>query len=364
MHSNNSAPPWPACSCVPAGSRPILISMKLAIRYHSGTGNSARAAALIGGQFSALAWSVDVREIRRDLPDACDGVLDADLLLLAFPALGFSPSATMVAWLRGIPRKTGGEAAIICCTGGDYAKGSSIGGWGGDAPYLAARLLRKRGWVVTALGEASYPVNWIQAMNPPEQSYAREIIKRGDAEASAFAAGLAGGSSANPRESLARRVSGAVSVLFRLAGRRFFSTLFVADATCTSCGWCARSCPAGAITMKKGLPRWSLRCDSCNRCVNLCPTGSIQSSSVLIGLHLVAAIILAIAAFAVPVPESFPGYARAIARILLIALSPVLQFSLVAPLLGALAVVNPFRRVFSRSFMKDFRRYRAPGFRP
>lgn len=52
---------------------------------------------------------------------------------------------------------------------------------------------------------------------------------------------------------------------------------FTVDATCISCGLCARQCPASAIEMQNGRPTWTkAHCAICLGCLHRCPKFSIQ----------------------------------------------------------------------------------------
>lgn len=44
-----------------------------------------------------------------------------------------------------------------------------------------------------------------------------------------------------------------------------------ADESCTLCGICVDTCPAGALSMGADLVRDNARCISCAACVNVCP---------------------------------------------------------------------------------------------
>jgi MinD superfamily P-loop ATPase len=50
----------------------------------------------------------------------------------------------------------------------------------------------------------------------------------------------------------------------------------VSKRLCTGCGFCARSCPAGAIAMTDGRPQFSARCEHCSGCVNRCPQKALS----------------------------------------------------------------------------------------
>ncbi|MHB9029933.1 MAG: EFR1 family ferrodoxin, partial [Candidatus Latescibacterota bacterium] len=51
---------------------------------------------------------------------------------------------------------------------------------------------------------------------------------------------------------------------------------FHIDEKCTSCGVCARVCPARNITMTGGKPVWNHRCEQCLACIQWCPSEAIQ----------------------------------------------------------------------------------------
>jgi len=57
---------------------------------------------------------------------------------------------------------------------------------------------------------------------------------------------------------------------------RFIGLDMHATKECSHCGLCARSCPAGNITDRKGKIRFGLKCNSCMRCVYACPAGAIR----------------------------------------------------------------------------------------
>lgn len=51
---------------------------------------------------------------------------------------------------------------------------------------------------------------------------------------------------------------------------------FFSDERCTSCGICAKVCPARNIVMEAGKPSWLHRCEQCMACIQWCPAGAIQ----------------------------------------------------------------------------------------
>lgn len=347
--------------------------MKVAIRYFTGTGNTARAATLMEGVFRNASWTVDRRELRSRMVDPYGGIEDAELLVVAFPALGFSPPIVVRKWIKHLPKASksgksvGGErlAATLCVGGAVFVKDRYIPGWSAGAPFSASRAIEHRGWKIAGIGEVSYPENWTQVSNPPNEKDAAAIRAKNDPDTRAFAASLAKGE--NPwlqRTKTGRFSMVGIAALFRLVGRRMLGRLFVADASCTGCGLCARACPAVAIRMKRGRPRWNLRCVACNRCINICPVKSIRTSSLALGLQLAFAIGSAVVALSAPLSPDIPIPARGAIRAALIIALTIFQLGPFSWLLAILSRMKRLRAAFSSSFMADFRRYIAPDFRP
>ncbi len=51
---------------------------------------------------------------------------------------------------------------------------------------------------------------------------------------------------------------------------------FSVTPACTSCGTCARVCPAENIELQDGKPVWKDRCEVCCACIHLCPVQAIE----------------------------------------------------------------------------------------
>ena len=51
----------------------------------------------------------------------------------------------------------------------------------------------------------------------------------------------------------------------------------VDERRCSGCGWCAKTCPTGALAMDGALPMLvrPTACVSCGVCVDVCPTDAI-----------------------------------------------------------------------------------------
>jgi len=343
------------------------------IAYFSGTGNTKRAAGIVGAELEKSGWKVETIDIGSGGEPPRSSA--DDLLLLAFPALGFSPPSYMVAYAKRLPRASGTRAAVLCCVGSSWSKGGISPGWGGSATLTTLAILRARGYAPDASAEASYPANWTQAAEPPTGIQADAMLAHGDLQAKAFGLALARGEKPFVRRGIVTKtLMRLVSFVFRLFLRRGLARLYVADSSCTSCGLCARSCPVGAIAMRRGKPEWSLSCAICNRCINVCPSSSIQTS--MARLILVAALNLAAMLAALPLATAFvrgglprlPGAAESIAialcDLIFFAAFTALQLGPFDAVIRALERWPRSKKLFEASHTKGYARYLAPGFKP
>jgi Pyruvate/2-oxoacid:ferredoxin oxidoreductase delta subunit len=340
--------------------------------YMTGTGNTARAARVIGAELRRSGWTTNAAELRMDA-DLPGEVFQGDLLVLCFPVLGFCMPSLVKDLLKGLKGR-GQPAAVFATWGGE----------GASALWQARRFVRRKGFRVIASGGATYPFQWRQVIPPQSGIEARRVTDTGDGAARKFANRLAAEMTAGqpalaatkPRQIIPIVVGLPIAFIYSWIGRFGLAAMFAADEHCKACAMCERDCPAGAIVMAgEGLrrrPRWGARCQGCNRCINLCPRSAVQASQLRAAVHLLlnAAVIAAIivglnrlaAAAAFPAVVSVPAYAAAL--IAMTVLGSRLQFAALEPMLFALEGAPAMRRLLARSWTARFPRYRCEGFDP
>ena len=328
--------------------------MKAVIHFFSGTGNTARAAEIVAARLEAAGYEVARRAIAGGTEPPA-GV--PDLTVVAFPIWAWAAPHFVLEYVRRLPKGQGAAAAAL----------ATCGGFGAQGVGEMERALRRRGYRVVASGEAVYPDNWLLAVNPPTGTELEDALAEGDRVVRLFADNCTSDEPVRFRCGWGHVLwSWPIARLFRLCGRRFLGKFFVADDRCTACGLCAAACPAQAIRMSgaPARPRWDANCAGCYRCINLCPAQAIQISIPRLAIHVGLNLALTVGwMWILSVwPGRFPLVCGA-ATAVYVALT-VFQLIAVDGLLRVLETRPALRRFFAASYTKNFRRYRAPGFRP
>ena len=333
--------------------------------FFSGTGNTEASVRKIAEALEKEGCEVRTRYISRN---ALPFPNEPDRVILAYPTYAWRPPALVSRFIARLPRVKGTAAAVFTADGG--------GSYG--SVDVAEKLLKKRGYRTILKGSAHYPENWVQMTPPPEGELRSRGVESGLAETGEFIRALRTGTTLTRERSGIDGLLNFVGILFGAFGRHFLGKLFIADEDCTSCGLCARTCPAGVIrlgTEPGARPRWTWGCESCNRCMNLCPTRAINTSAFR-GIGLIALTSLS-AALGFQVYGGVSAYLKDIlpfpaaalldpiaGTLIMIAATVLARTALDAGVLLPLQRTPLLRRLARRSFTKKFPRYSFEGYRP
>ncbi|SCL76626.1 NADH-plastoquinone oxidoreductase subunit [Methanoculleus chikugoensis] len=239
--------------------------MKTIIYYFTGTGNSLAAA-------KKIAQSLGETEI-------------VPIASLAKTPGEIRPGADRVGFVcpvyfSGLPAMVTAFAERLDLSGAKYIFSVvTHGGGGGSAALrqLDGILKEKAGRGLDAGFAVNMPGNYILMYGSPAGEKRDRILAAADAELEAIAGRVRQGEKVNlPSAPLTRLIRAVMYPRFRSRvhgeDRRFTVT-----EECTSCGICARLCPAENIEMVDGRPVWNHRCELCCGCIHLCPAGAIQA---------------------------------------------------------------------------------------
>lgn len=234
------------------------------IVYFSGTGGTARAANAVETSLKKRGVNVNKQEIRHD---NVIGNGDEDLLVLLFAVHAANAPEPVYRWLEQLTAVQGIPAAVLAVSGG-----------GEIFPNKACRLssikrLKKKGYDVTYEDMVVMPSNMMLAA---PDSIAVKLLQVLPLKAQNIVDGLLAGVSRQTKPGLLNRFMSMVCELEK-KGCHLFGKGLCADEACTGCGWCAKQCPSGNISMKEGKPVFSNQCVMCFRCVYGCPSHTIKA---------------------------------------------------------------------------------------
>ncbi len=154
---------------------------------------------------------------------------------------------------------------------------ATYGGSAGLAHKQAQSILSRQAIVLSAYFSVKMPGNYIPMYDVPSEPKREAMFLREKAIAPEIATKVK-----NRARMKKIGVSPVDAIILRNVYAKFLGKMkkvdetFTVDASCNSCGSCARVCPKGNIALVDGKPSWEHRCESCLACVHWCPQRAIQ----------------------------------------------------------------------------------------
>lgn len=243
------------------------------IRYFTGTGNTKRIADGIGRSLTLAGYAVDTAMITDNKPFD----VRADRYVFCAPVYALGLPRVFKRYLAGLQKLDAQRPAMLVVTAGNP-------GHTGWALRHGRELLDARGYRVAISETIHMPDNWTPFLPAPAQIESDRRLAAGDAAATGLAHDFLAG--IERRRAFSMAALGTVGSWlvyhgFHDLGINHMWYLFSVNRECTSCGLCEKICPAGAITMLNGKPKWSKACEQCCRCFNLCPARAIEQLDVI-----------------------------------------------------------------------------------
>ncbi len=251
---------------------------KKAIAYiFSGTGNTFAAGEMLKQSLYAYSIDLDLYKItndRKNIPDPND----YDLAFFAYPIHAFNSPQFFLRFVKQIPALRPENAhmpAYIFKTSGEPFRPNNA------SSFSLCRILRKKGF------DAASDMHMLMPYNIMFR-YPKAMAKQMYIHTHHMADVLAKEVSEGDKEKLSfNPITVLWAYLLRLQwfGAWVNGPLIKAKpALCTSCGKCAKICPAGNIQMiqknvngeVKLLPKFHGKCTMCMNCTMNCPTGAIN----------------------------------------------------------------------------------------
>ena len=227
------------------------------IYFFSGTGNTFWSAKKIAEQIDDKCELINIGVEA----EKSSIVIEADAVVLLFPAYAYGPPLIVKNFVRKAAIKTPYFAAFV-------THGTLPGGALADI----CRIVRRK--EIKAFYFSNIPAveNYIAIFGPPKPKTAeRRLGLQNDATTKAARCVI---ERKTNRINTFRPCSTFISTLFSLGVKIFFKWYKV-NKDCDGCGECEKLCPVSAITMKGGRPEFSKKCEHCQGCLNWCKKNAI-----------------------------------------------------------------------------------------
>ena len=259
---------------------------KLKIYYLSGTGNTYRTSLWMKEKAESQKINSEIEPIEQADPNSIP-LSQKNLVGFAMPTHGFTLPWIMLKFILSLPRGKSTPVFTFATRAG--AKYGPLPGYpagiAGSSIFIAALILRLKGYQVRGMKSVNMPSNWMSLHSGLRKDIVETIIGMAKPDVENFIEKLI-----NRKLILFNRniiyeflwglVLLPISAGYLFFGRFFLAKLFFANNNCNGCGLCADHCPTGSITMigkKNPRPYWSFTCESCMRCMGYCPHQAIEA---------------------------------------------------------------------------------------
>jgi Pyruvate/2-oxoacid:ferredoxin oxidoreductase delta subunit len=250
---------------------------KMVIYFFSGTGNSRNVASWISGVAEEKGLRCSLVDIARTDRREVEGPGPDSLIVFVSPVHGFNYPPVMVNFISRFPR--GKNPVLLLNT----RAGMLIGRWvtpglSGIAFYLAALILKIKGYSIRAMFPVDLPSNWISLHPGLNDRTVKFLHEKNLRRVRAFAErALSGRSDFRALREMAQDLLiSPAALLYYFVGRFFLAKTFYASRDCDNCGACIKGCAVKAIIEVNDRPFWTFSCESCMHCIGLCPKKAIE----------------------------------------------------------------------------------------
>lgn len=320
---------------------------KCLIHYFSGTGNTYHMVNVIKNQLIERGYKVNILNIEND---SNKQVIDYELHVFCYPIYGFGTPSIMLRYISNLNHSRGNRAAVICTSAGEE----------GQALHHFRYLLSKKGFEVLWTEMVTYTHNFTQFLNPKSKEIETQVFRQAEIKITGIINKICKNEGyLKKRNIILLALYWMVFTLFSKLARKLLGRMFIADDSCTSCKKCKKFCPAKAIRMYNGKPKWNLNCESCQRCINICPNKSIQLSIAKLIIFIVAQ--LSPIFIIIFINENIKSLPFIIDIMLYFAMSALNTF-LANILISFTEKFQSLRKILQVSYTKKYRRNIAKGF--
>jgi Pyruvate/2-oxoacid:ferredoxin oxidoreductase delta subunit len=206
-------------------------------------------------------------------------VIESSLIGFVAPTHGFNFPPIMLHFILRFPRAKSNRVFIMNTRAGMKAGKLFLPGVSGLTQFLAAGILKFKGYKVIAMVPVDLPSNWISLHPGLKNEVVESIYLKQHARINKIGPLIFDGKK-NYRavyDIIQDLIIAPIGIGYYFVGRFLIAKSFIASSACNHCNICIKNCPVKAIKEVNSKPFWTYRCESCMRCMNSCPKRAIET---------------------------------------------------------------------------------------
>lgn len=245
---------------------------KVLVAYFSGTGGVKRVAnafekILVKRNCEVIKHSMDISEFNNYKDKYNDIVNEIDLIIVLYAVYAFGSPRPVDTWVENLPQANKLPVVVVSVSGGGEI-------WPNTSCRVATiKGIEKKGYDVIYEKMMVMPANMLCKVN---DDLAMHLINAIPINVNKILAEVFSSKRRRSRFKISTRILMPLTKVEKNSSRRF-SKEFIAEESCTGCGWCVANCPMGNIEIKGNKPIFNDNCIICLRCYYGCTNRAIHN---------------------------------------------------------------------------------------
>ncbi len=252
---------------------------KITVYYFSGTGNSKNVAIWLANTASDNNIECELKDISKTERRNLETPSLNTLIVFISPVHGFNYPPIMTNFIFHYP-KANNDVVLMNTRAGMLIGKYITPGLTGIAFYLAALVLKIKGYKIKGMLPVDLPSNWISIHPGLNERTVKFLHEKNKERVVNFSNKIFSGKTVFScvKEIFQDLLISPISILYFFIGRFFLSKTYYASGDCNNCGLCIKNCPVKAIKTVDNRPYWTFNCESCMKCMGNCPHKAIETS--------------------------------------------------------------------------------------
>jgi ferredoxin/flavodoxin len=240
-----------------------LNSSKIRLVYYSGTGGTRLVADTFAQHLRERGATVTIQRLKFGEPET---VGPYDMLMLLYAVYAFNAPEPVYSWIKTLPQQQGKPAAVISVSGGGEMSPNTA------CRNKAIKMMGKKGFQVDYENMLVMPSNIAFATKAPLDKMLLDVLPH---KVDNIIDELSQGVVRRKNTHILDRALASMGGLERFGGH-FFGKRIRVSGSCNGCGYCAKNCPSGNISMREGRPMFNSKCFFCMNCLYGCPQNALS----------------------------------------------------------------------------------------